>query len=124
MKWPLIVVLNADHDFLEMIKEFIEEEGYEVIILYENSTSFATILERKPLLVMIELIIHDPEAELMVLNKMRLHPQITHIDHHLLPGAEAVHPGNCDDEIKGLSHDVCGQAILERQSSKIALHAG
>jgi hypothetical protein len=28
---------------------------------------------------MIELVIHDPEAGLMVLNKMRLHPQITHI---------------------------------------------
>jgi CheY-like chemotaxis protein len=62
-----------------MRKEFLEEEGYEVVILQENSASFKTILERKQLLVIIDLIITDPDAGLMVLNKMRLHPQTTHI---------------------------------------------
>src|SRR4051812_43490524 len=79
MERPLLLVLNADMAFLEMIQEFLGEEGYEVVIMRENQAAFEVILERKPRLVMIELIITDPESGLMVLNKMRLHPETTHI---------------------------------------------
>jgi hypothetical protein len=40
MERPLIIILNI---FLEMIQEFLEEEGYEVIILHENSTSLVSV---------------------------------------------------------------------------------
>jgi CheY-like chemotaxis protein len=67
------------HGFLDMIREFLSEEGYEVIVMHESQAAFEVILERKPRLVIIELLISNPEAGLMVLNKMRLHPETTHI---------------------------------------------
>ena len=79
MERPLIIVLNADMDFLAMIREFLCDEGYEVLIVQENQSAFEVIGERRPRLVMIELLITNPEAGLMVLNKMRLHPETTHI---------------------------------------------
>lgn len=74
MERPLVIILNADLSFLELMREFLSEEGYNVRIVGENTSAFETILAERPQLVIIELMIHDPEAGLMVLNKMRLHP--------------------------------------------------
>src|SRR5262245_34420234 len=79
MERPLVMILNADRAFLELMREFLSEEGYAVRILRENQAAFEAILAERPQLVMIELMINDPEAGLMVLNKMRLHPDTTHI---------------------------------------------
>ncbi len=48
-------------------------------LLREDQDPFKTILARKPQLVIIELLFTDPEAGLMVLNKMRLHPETKQI---------------------------------------------
>jgi CheY-like chemotaxis protein len=48
-------------------------------LLKENDAAFQAILDRQPSAVMIELVITDPEAGLMILNKMRLHPKTRHI---------------------------------------------
>jgi CheY-like chemotaxis protein len=79
MKRPFIVVTNTDLSFLEMIREFLEDEGYAVEIVEEEDQAFELIKERQPALVILELLILDPERGLMVLNKMRLDPQTTHI---------------------------------------------
>src|SRR5262245_58238490 len=79
MKRPLVMILNADRAFLQLIQEFLSEEGYDVRILHETHEAFEAILENQPGLVMIELVITDPESGLMVLNKMRLHPKTTRI---------------------------------------------
>jgi DNA-binding response OmpR family regulator len=79
MDRPLIIALNADREFLALIQEFLGEEGYRVQIALENQGAFEAILAKKPRLVIIELLLTDPEAGLMVLNKMRLHPETVHI---------------------------------------------
>jgi DNA-binding response OmpR family regulator len=79
MERPLIMVLNADQQFLDMIAEFLGEEGYDAVTFKEDMASFDAILQRQPDLVMIELVITNPEAGLMVVNKMRLHPQTARI---------------------------------------------
>lgn len=79
MEHPLIIVLNTDREFLHMIQEFLGEEGYAVQVVLESPGAFEHILTNRPRLVIIELVITDPEAGLMVLNKMRLHPQTTRI---------------------------------------------
>jgi len=79
MERPLIIIINADMAFLDMMREFLRDEGYEAITVQEKAEVFQIILNRKPQLVIIELLIHDPEAGLMVLNKMRLHPQTARI---------------------------------------------
>ncbi len=79
MERPLIAAVNADAPFLEMIKEFLGEEGYDVITLMENHGAFEIIKSRRPRLVILELLINDPERGWMVLNKMRLDPETAHI---------------------------------------------
>jgi DNA-binding response OmpR family regulator len=73
------MILNADRAFLELMREFLSEEGYDVRILSEDNAAFEAMLAEKPRLVMIELVITDPEAGLMVLHKMRLHPKTARI---------------------------------------------
>lgn len=79
MERPPIMILNTDRAFLELMREFLSEEGYDVRILHENNAAFKAILAEQPRLVLIELLISDPEAGLMVLNKMRLHPDTARI---------------------------------------------
>jgi CheY-like chemotaxis protein len=74
-KRPQIVVVNSDLSFLQMIAELLGEEGYDTAIIQEDSGAFTQIKELQPALVMIELMLSDPERGLMVLNKMRLDPQ-------------------------------------------------
>ena len=62
MERPLIIVLNADFAYLEMIREFLNDEGYAVRLMQENNGAFETILAEQPRLVMIELLLTDPEA--------------------------------------------------------------
>jgi CheY-like chemotaxis protein len=79
MDRPLIMVLNADREFLALMQELLSEEGYAVEIVLEGQGAFEAILTKMPHLVIIELLVTDPEAGLMVLNKMRLHPMTTRI---------------------------------------------
>jgi len=79
MPRPLIIVLNHDEAFLEMICDFLTEEGYKSVPTHEDHKAFELIKQRQPQIVFIELVITDPESGLMVLNKMRLHPETKHI---------------------------------------------
>ena len=79
MERPLVVVMNADRTFLEMMSEFLTEEGYDVLIVQEGPEAFDIIKNRMPAVVLLELLVTDPERGLMVLNKMRLHPETARI---------------------------------------------
>jgi chemotaxis family two-component system response regulator PixG len=79
MERSLIAVVNSDEAFLEMMQEFLEDEGYEAVTLKQNHRAFEQIKARKPQLVFIELVLTDPESGWMILNKMRLDPQTTTI---------------------------------------------
>jgi DNA-binding response OmpR family regulator len=79
MERPLVAVVNSDQAFLDMMQEFLEDEGYEAVTLLQNHRAFEQIKARKPQLVVIELMLTDPESGWMILNKMRLDPQTTTI---------------------------------------------
>jgi CheY-like chemotaxis protein len=79
MERPLIIILNTDRFFLELMGELLRDEGYDTLIQTESQEAFEVILRRQPHLVIIELLITDPERGWMVLNKMRLHPQTAKI---------------------------------------------
>lgn len=72
---PLIVIVDSDLDFLQMVAELLDDEGYAPAITREDGLAFALIKERQPALVMIELLLADPERALAVLNELRLDPQ-------------------------------------------------
>src|SRR5690242_10162753 len=79
MSRPLIIVVNADWSFLEMLSEFLEEEGYQALPIKENGEPFEIIKRRMPQLVFLELLSTDPDRGWMVLNKMRLDPKTSRI---------------------------------------------
>jgi CheY-like chemotaxis protein len=76
---PLIAIVDNDLSFLEMMGQLLGDEGYEPLVLDTNSDAFAIIRQRQPQLVIIELLIMDPDYSWLVLNKMRLDPQTAHI---------------------------------------------
>lgn len=76
---PVVAVVNADREFLELMAELLRDEGYEAIIVHENATAYPILKQRMPALIVLELIITNPEAGWMVLNKLRLDPQTAHI---------------------------------------------
>ena len=79
MERPLIMIVNTDQYFIELMSELLRDEGYETLTMMEGQEAFEVILHRQPQLVMIELVITDPERGWMVLNKMRLHPETAKI---------------------------------------------
>jgi CheY-like chemotaxis protein len=84
---PLIVITNADRTFLQMMSDLLIGEGYEVIISEESQATFEVIKRRLPALVIIELLILDPEVGLMILDKMRLQPDTSRIPVIIAPTA-------------------------------------
>lgn len=79
MSRPLIVVTDTDSVFLEVMAEILEDEGYDAITMKETDNVFGLIQERLPALVIIELVISDPERGWILLNKMRLDRKTTTI---------------------------------------------
>lgn len=76
---PLIFVVNADETFLEMMAELLMDEGYNARTINENSDVFTAIKVAKPKLVVLEMLLINPESSWMILNKMRLDPETAHI---------------------------------------------
>ena len=79
MERPLVVVVNSDEPFLELMAQLLQDEGYQPLILHENNAAYEVIKNRKPQLVFLELLLTDPERGWMVLNKLRLNPETAHI---------------------------------------------
>lgn len=76
-KRPLVAVINSDLTFLQMMADILEDEGYDALIMEESGAAFEVIKQRMPALVVIEMLLTDPERGWMVLNKMRLDPRTT-----------------------------------------------
>lgn len=79
MARPLVIITNADQVFLDMMAEVLNDAGYDALTVKESHHAFELVRERQPALVIIELLIIDPERGLMIVNKMRLDPSTTTI---------------------------------------------
>ncbi|HET8631477.1 MAG TPA: response regulator [Thermomicrobiales bacterium] len=79
MAEPLIAVMNDDTAFLDLMHELLTGEGYRCFICKESDRVYATIKERRPDLVILDIRMGSPEAGWTALEILRLDPATAHI---------------------------------------------
>ncbi len=75
MQRPLILVVNEDTVFLEMMKDLLSGEGYETHLCFEGDKAFELIKKEKPDLVILDVTFVNPERAWVVLDLMQLNPE-------------------------------------------------
>ena len=79
MSKPLIGIVNDDTAFLDLMSDLLTEEGYDTFIGREGDKAYALIKRRKPDLVILDIGMEHPEAGWLVLEMLRLDPQLLHL---------------------------------------------
>lgn len=76
---PLVAVVNDDLAFMTLIRDFLEGEGYETILVYESVRAHATIAEARPALVILDIRMEQPDSGKQVLEQIRQDPSTAKI---------------------------------------------
>jgi CheY-like chemotaxis protein len=74
-----ITVVNDHPEFLDLMVDFLNEEGYTVTALAKHQGAFQQIKEAKPDLVICDLVFENMPAGWAVLDMLHLDPETTHI---------------------------------------------
>jgi CheY-like chemotaxis protein len=76
---PLIIVVNDDTAFLQLMEQLLEEEGYRAQVLKSTKNAFERIKEQRPSLVILDVRINNEEAGLLLLDLITLDPETSSI---------------------------------------------
>jgi len=76
MSAPLIVVVNDEPSFLDLLEELLTDEGYRVISSTEQDKAYHLISSRQPNLVILDNRLERPDSGWRLLEQMRLDPEI------------------------------------------------
>lgn len=79
MAKPLIAVVNDDRNFLDLMEQLFEEEGYRVTLVHDAGDAYSTIKRHQPELVILDIRLGNPDAGWKVLEVLRLDPATTNI---------------------------------------------
>ena len=79
MAQPVIVVVDNDLPFIELLQDLLTEEGLRVIPHAEGHTAARLIRQEQPDLVILNIRLEHPEAGCEVLDLIRLDPETTQI---------------------------------------------
>jgi CheY-like chemotaxis protein len=72
---PLVAVVNNDTAFLELMKELLDDEGYETLIHKEGSTAYQRVKKEQPALLILDIRLGAPEEGWNVLELLKLDPK-------------------------------------------------
>ena len=72
---PLILVVNDDTTFLQLMEQLLEDEGYEAEALKSTSNALEHIKKRRPALIVLDVRINNEEAGLLLLDLITLDPE-------------------------------------------------
>jgi len=76
---PLIIVVNDDTAFLQLMEQLLEDEGYRTEVLKSTKNAHERIKERCPALVILDVRINNEEAGLLLLDLITLDPETSSI---------------------------------------------
>lgn len=76
---PLILVVNDDTAFLQLMEQLLEDEGYRTEVLKSSKDALERIKERRPALVILDVRINNEEAGLLLLDLITLDPETSSI---------------------------------------------
>src|ERR671932_1385567 len=69
---PLIVVVDDDRAYIEMLCDLLTDEGYEAICCLSDEEAYKVILEKRPDLVILDMRMEQPDSGWTVLEMLRL----------------------------------------------------
>jgi CheY-like chemotaxis protein len=72
MPTPLITVVDDDPTFIEMMREILADEGYQVMTSLGGSDVLATIHKPRPDLIILDIRMEKPDAGWTLLSTLRL----------------------------------------------------
>jgi len=76
---PLIIVVNDDTAFLELMEQLLGDEGYEAEVMKSTKNALEHIKERRPALIVLDVRINNEEAGLLLLDLITLDPETSSI---------------------------------------------
>ena len=76
---PLIIVVNDDTAFLELMEQLLGDEGYEAEVMKSTKNAIEHIKERRPALIVLDVRINNEEAGLLLLDLITLDPETSSI---------------------------------------------
>jgi CheY-like chemotaxis protein len=72
---PLILVVNDDTAFLQLMEQLLEDEGYQAEALKSTKNALDHIKKRQPALIVLDIRINNEEAGLLLLDLITLDPE-------------------------------------------------
>lgn len=72
---PLILVVNDDTAFLQLMEQLLEDEGYRAETLKSTNNALEHIKKRRPALIVLDVRINNEEAGLLLLDLITLDPE-------------------------------------------------
>lgn len=97
---PLILVVNDDTAFLQLMEQLLEDEGYRTEVLKSSKNALERIKERCPALVILDVRINNEEAGLLLLDLITLDPETSSIP-VIIASANLQALAGRDDELRG-----------------------
>jgi CheY-like chemotaxis protein len=71
---PLVLVVNDDTAFLELMEQLLHDEGYEAEALKSTKNALDHIKKRRPSVIVLDVRINNEEAGLLLLDLITLDP--------------------------------------------------
>ncbi|HEX5164543.1 MAG TPA: response regulator [Thermomicrobiales bacterium] len=71
---PLIAVVDDDRVYTEMIRDFLDGEGYDTVLLREASTAVEAIVRARPALALLDMRMDVPQSGVAILADLRANP--------------------------------------------------
>ena len=79
MAKPKIAVVNDDTAYLDMMRELLDQEGYDTIIHKEHQTAHDVLRRENPDLAIVDVRLEHPESGWAIVELLRLDPHTVHI---------------------------------------------
>ena len=71
MAGSLITVVNDDATFLDLMHDLLTDEGFRVIRLFARDGALPTLERERPVLVLLDIRMEEPDAGLLLLREIR-----------------------------------------------------
>ena len=72
---PLVAVVDDDRVYTEMIRDLLDGEGYDTILLRQAATAVDEIVRARPVLVLLDVRMDVANAGVSILTELRANPQ-------------------------------------------------
>lgn len=116
---PLIVVIDDDKPFIELMTDVLSEEGYTVVDCQSEAEAIPCIEQHKPDMVILDIHVERLGGGWNVLQKMRQHPQVKDIP-VIICSADVTFLREKANQLRSKKSDMLGKPFdLEEMLEKI-----